>query len=369
MSKFLLKIQSMGETKQFLPEHLESYQQTWSSAIRETRPEIFGDECVGGLQWDTTEILPIEKINPRIDVVDKIQGAVRAGLNPEAQAITSSVLTGGWDLRELAICVCRDTSDSPFEYKIVEGCTRYLTLAGIQFQNIICEVFDHVNTEISTDYFSVFMNDYGQPRGKLDAPSLQLFVSSQVESQGFDLSSMSHKEIMDVTDGIFKMLKKDIPRKVKQDIRYDLMKGAGIKPYEVLDKASCDKRLEPLNIVSEDTVYLAMGSDPDNLRLLTRYQRTEPEEDKHKKIVFVPYKASLSVENAEKDFYDLADAGATMRQTLRDLVSIANRIENSTSIFPQLPQLWDKFEKGKLMTIPENKTIAEVVDSVGVVHG
>jgi hypothetical protein len=108
-----------------------------------------------------------------------------------------------------------------------------------------------------------------------------------------------------------------------------------------------------------------MGSDPDNLRLLTRYLRNEPEENKNKRIVFVPYKASLSVENAEKDFYDLADAGATMRQTLRDLYSCVDRIENQTSIFPQLPQLWDKFEKGKLMTIPENSTIAEVVDSVG----
>jgi len=209
------------------------------------------------------------------------------------------------------------------------------------------------------------MNDYGNPRGKLDAPSLQLFVSSQVERQGFDLSLMSHKEIMDVTDDIFTRLNKEIPRKVKQDIRYDLMKGAGIKPYETLDKKGIDKRLEPINDESEDVVYLAMGSDPDNLRLLTRYLRNEPEENKHKRIVFVPYMASLSVEKAEKDFYDLANAGATMRQTLRDLVSCVNRVENWTSIFPQLPQLWDKFEKGKLMTIPENSTIAEVVDSVG----
>ena len=365
MSKFLIKVQSMGETKQFLPEHLESYQQTWSPAIRETRPEIFGDECVGGLRWSHTEIIPIEKINPRIDVIDKIQGAVRAGLNPEAQNISSSVLNKGWDLRELTICVSKDTTDSPFDYVIREGCTRYLTLAGLQFKNIICEVFDHVDIEEDPDYFSVFMNDYGHPRGKLDAPSLQLFVSSQIERQGFDLSSMTHKEIMVVTDDIFKRLNKEIPRKVKQDIRYDLMKGAGIKPYETLDKSGCDKRLEPLNAESEDVVYLAMGSDPDNLRLLTRYLRNEPEENKHKKIVFVPYKASLSVEKAEKDFYDLADAGAEMRQTLRDLSSCVDRIENQTSIFPQLPQLWDKFEKGKLMTIPENKTIAEVVDDIG----
>lgn len=362
-SKFLINIRTMGDSRQFLPEHLDLYQQIWNPVAREARPEIFGDECNGGLRWSTTEIIPISKINPRIDTVDKIQGAVRAGLNPEAQNITSSIVNNGWDLRELTICVSRDTDpDSPFDYKIVEGCTRYLSLAGLQFENILCEVFDHVDTSVSTDYFSVFMNDYGHPRGRLDAPSLQLFVTSQVEAQGYDLTTITKKEIMEATESIFKGLKKKLSRKMKQDIIYDLLSSAGMKPYETLNKEGVNKRLEPINDESEDVVYLAMGSDPDNLRHLTRYLRNEPEENKNKKIVFVPYEASLSVEKAEKDFYDLADAGATMRQTLRDLSSCVDRIANQTSIFPQIPQLWDKFEKGKLMTIPDGVSMADFVE-------
>ena len=151
--RYIVKIQSMGETKQFLPENLETYQAIWSDTQRELRPEIFGDECVGGLRWSTTEIIPMDRVT--------CARSTRAGgaeSNPAAQAITSFVVNGGWDLREVAICVSRDTTDSPFDYVIRDGRSRYLTLAGLELKNVMCEVFDHVNPDINPDYFSFFMN-------------------------------------------------------------------------------------------------------------------------------------------------------------------------------------------------------------------
>ena len=361
-NKALVNIQSLGDAPAFTSVHLKVYNQTWDTQ-RELRPEIFGDQCVGGLRWSTTEIIPIEKINPRIDLIDKIQGAVRSGLNPAASHITASIIQGGWDLRELAICIVRDETDSPFDYKIVEGCTRYLSLAGLQFSNVICEVFDHVNTEISTDYFSVYMNGYGKPRGERTAGDLRLFVSSQIECRGYDLKSMSHTDIMEVTEQIFTLLNQDIPRKVKNELRYDLMSGAGIRPYETLDKAGCDERLESLNAKSDEFIYISMGCDHESLRLLTRYARDEPESEKHKLIRFVPYKGRLSVEKSEKDFYDLADCGAGMVATLRALGELVSRIDDTTGIFPQLPSLWDKFKKGELITIAPDTNLKEMVDS------
>tara|TARA_R110002074_G_scaffold123683_1_gene259506 strand:- start:117962 stop:119062 length:1101 start_codon:yes stop_codon:yes gene_type:complete len=363
-NKALVNVHALGDTKQFTPKDVETYNQTWDTQ-RELRPEIFGDECVGGLRWSTTLLIPMDKINPRIDTVDKIQGAVRSGLNPASLAITASIVQGGWDLRELAICVQRDTTDSPYDFIIREGCTRYLSLAGLEFKNVICEVYDHVNPAINPDYFSVYMNYYGQPRGKQQAADLQLFISSEITSQGYDLKSMSHKEIMDVTDGIFTLLNQDVTRKVKNELRYDLMTGAGIRPYETLDKKGCDARLEPLNKEDDNYVYISMGSDPDNLRFLTRYVRNEPESEKHKMLRFVPFKGKLSVEKSEDDYYDLADAGATMVATLRAIVNIASRIDDTTGIFPQLPSLWDKYEKGKLITIAPDTNLKEMVDSRG----
>jgi len=373
----LVQLGSTGENTGFTEEDLKAYQQTWSPAIRETRPEIFGDECVGGLRWVRTEIIPMNIIDPRIDQVDKIQGCIRAGKNPAWEDIRSDIAENGWDNRELGICVViNEFGDTLDKFQVVdgtarqyyvtvgEGTTRNLIQRGFGMPNQICEVFEWVDKTKDKDDFSMFMNNYGHARGKTDEASLKVYVTAKIEKRGYAIAEMTAKEILAVTKEILSNLKMKISDKEERDIQKSLMKTAGVFPYESLDKAACDLRLEEMNAESESTVYLSMGSDPDSLRFLVRYLASESPADRalRKNILLVPYRASLPVENSEKAFYALAGSGALMEKSIRLIFDNADRIPNFSGIFPQIPQVWDKFEKGKLIEIPSDTTLEEMME-------
>jgi len=214
------------------------------------------------------------------------------------------------------------------------------------------------------DDFSMFMNNYGHARGKTDEASLKVYVTAKIEKRGYTIADMTAKEILAVTKEILSNLKMKISDKEERDIQKSLMKTAGVFPYESLDKAACDLRLEEMNAESESTVYLSMGSDPDSLRFLVRYLASESPADRalRKNILLVPYRASLPVENSEKAFYALAGSGALMEKSIRLIFDNADRIPNFSGIFPQIPQVWDKFEKGKLIEIPSDTTLEEMME-------